>query len=90
MPVSRRAGKPMIALYMRDRAKIDTLVASASIDPGWPVTLTIRANGGTMAFDYAAGGTQATLVGDFDAGFLSTRRAGGFIGTVIGPYAWTE
>lgn len=87
--LTRIAGKPMIALYIRDRAKVDTPVAAAPIDPGAPVTLTIRANGGTLAFDYAAGGTQATLVGDLDASFLSTRRAGGFVGTVVGPYAWT-
>ena len=42
-----------------------------------------------MAFDYRVGDMQKTLVGEFDAGFLSTRRAGGFTGTVVGPYART-
>ena len=88
--LTRIAGKPVIALYTRDRAKTDTLVASAPIDPGHPVTLTIRADGGTMAFDYVAGGAKVTLVGDLDAGFLSTRSAGGFKGTVVGPYAWNR
>jgi len=88
--ITRIAGKPMIALYARDAADADTLVAAAPIAVRGPVTLTIRANGGTMAFDYAAGGTTRTLKADFDTRFLSTQRAGGFVGTVIGPYAWNQ
>ena len=88
--LTRIAGKPAVALYTRDRAKTDTLVASAAVDPKQFVTLTIRANGGTMAFDYAVGGTKATLVSDLDASFLSTRRAGGFTGTVVGPYVGSQ
>ena len=52
------------------------------------MTLTIRANGGTMAFDYRAGGAGRTLAADVDARFLSTEAAGGFVGTLVGPYAW--
>ena len=39
-----------------------------------------------MAFDYAVGGKTQTLKAELDARFLSTRQAGGFTGTVIGPY----
>lgn len=84
--VTRIAGKPMVALYTRDQANRDTLVASAPIDPRGPVTLTIRAGGGTMAFDYAASGRRRTLSDRLDASLLSTQRAGGFVGTVIGPF----
>ena len=42
-----------------------------------------------MTFDYRAGGKSATLKSDLDVRFLSTARAGGFVGTVIGPYAYT-
>lgn len=86
--LTRIAGKPMIALYTRDRAQTETLVASAPFDATGPVTLTIRADGGTMAFDYAANGRTQTLKSDLDTRFLSTRQAGGFTGTVIGPYVW--
>ncbi len=88
--LTRIAGASVVALFTRDRAKADTLVASAPVDTTRPVTLTIRANGGTMTFDYGVGDTKKTLVGELDAGFLSTRRAKGFTGTVVGPYAWTE
>ncbi|PCD02307.1 glycoside hydrolase 43 family protein [Sphingomonas spermidinifaciens] len=86
--LTRLAGKPVIALYTRDKGE-EVLVASAPVDPRTPVTLTIRANGGAMAFDYAAGGTKRTLKDDLDARFLSTNRAGGFVGTVVGPFAYT-
>ncbi|MDR6788726.1 alpha-N-arabinofuranosidase [Sphingomonas sp. BE138] len=85
--VTRHAGKPVVALWTRDGADTDTLVASAPIDPAQPVTLTLRADGGTMAFDYAVGGAAAkTLRTGVDVRFLSTTRATGFVGTVIGPF----
>jgi xylan 1,4-beta-xylosidase len=41
-----------------------------------------------MAFDYALGGKRKTLKAGVDVTFLSTKPAGGFVGTVIGTYAW--
>ncbi len=87
--VTRIAGKPQVALYTRDKGD-ETLVAAAPVDPRRPVRLTIRANGGTMAFDYGTGSARRTLKGDLDARFLSTNRSGGFVGTVIGPFAYTR
>ncbi|PZU06662.1 MAG: glycoside hydrolase 43 family protein [Sphingobium sp.] len=87
--LTRIAGKPVVALYTRDDADADTLVASAPIATSGPVTLTIRATGGTMAFDYAAGGRTQTLRQNVDATLLSTKKAGGFVGTVVGPYHYT-
>lgn len=86
--ITRIAGKPVVALYARDKAAADTLVASAPIDPSRSVTLTIRANGGRMAFDYRAQTGIRTLVSGFDATLLSTERAGGFVGTIVGPYVY--
>lgn len=86
--VTRIAGKPVVALYTRDKGE-ETLVAAARVDPRRPVTLTIRANGGTMAFDYGTSAAKRTLKTGLDARFLSTSRAGGFVGTVIGPFAYT-
>jgi len=85
--ITRIAGKPMVALYTTDKG-VERLVASAPVATTKPVTLTIRANGGTMAFDYRAGGAGRTLAADVDARFLSTEAAGGFVGTIVGPYAW--
>ena len=86
--VTRLAGRPVVALYTRDKGE-EVLVASAPVDPRRPVTVTIRANGAAMAFDYQAGGARRTLKDRLDARFLSTNRAGGFVGTVIGPFAYT-
>jgi xylan 1,4-beta-xylosidase len=88
--ITRIAGKPVIALYTRDKAQGDSLVASAPLTAAGPVTLTIRADGGTMAFDYAVDGRTRTLEASLDASFLSTKRATGFVGTVVGPYAWSQ
>ncbi|MFZ2995822.1 glycoside hydrolase family 43 protein [Sphingobium sp.] len=87
--LTRIAGKPVVALYTRDAADADTLVASAPIAVTGPVTLTIRATGGTLAFDYGVKGAKKTLKAGLDATLLSTRKAGGFVGTVVGPYHYT-
>lgn len=84
--ITRLGGKTMVALYKRDLADSDTLIASAPIDAGSAVSLTIRADGGTMTFDYTVGGARRTLNERLDTTFLSTQRAGGFVGTVIGPF----
>ena len=85
--LTRIAGKPMVALYTRAKGA-EQLVASAPLTGNGPVTLTLRADRGSMAVDYAIGGEQRTLARDVDIRFLSTRMAGGFTGTVVGPYAY--
>ena len=87
--VTQVGGKKMIALTSRDNADTDMLVTSAPLTATGPVTLTIRAEGGKMAFDYEVDGKRATLKSDLDATLLSTRKAGGFVGTVVGPYRYT-
>ncbi|GGB27271.1 glycoside hydrolase 43 family protein [Sphingomonas metalli] len=87
--ITRIAGKPMIALYTRDQSAAETLVASAPIDPKGPVTLRIRFDRGTASFDWQAGGAMQTLKQGVDTRLLSTQRAGGFVGTVVGPFAYT-
>ncbi|WP_242123806.1 glycoside hydrolase family 43 protein [Sphingobium sp. Sx8-8] len=87
--VARIGGKQVVALYTRGQADTDTLVASAPLAATGPVTLTIRATGGTMAFDYGVNGRTRTLKAGLDATLLSTKKAGGFVGTVVGPYHYT-
>ena len=85
--ITRIAGKRMVALYTRAKGA-ERLVASAPVTGTAPVTLTLRADRGTMAVDYAIGNNRRTLAKDIDIRFLSTRMAGGFTGTVVGPYAY--
>jgi xylan 1,4-beta-xylosidase len=82
-------GKDAVALYTRAKGE-EKLVASAPVDSRSPLTLTIRADAGKMTFDYAGAGGMGTLAADVDARFLSTQDAGGFTGTVVGPYVWTR
>ncbi|MES2174938.1 MAG: glycoside hydrolase family 43 protein [Pseudomonadota bacterium] len=87
--LTRIAGKRVVALYTRDAADADTLVAAAPVTTSGPVTLTIRVTGGTIAFDYGVGGGMKTLKDGVDATLLSTKKAGGFVGTVVGPYHYS-
>jgi xylan 1,4-beta-xylosidase len=88
--ITRVAGAAVVALYTRDKGGAERLVGSAPLQKTGPVTLTLRADGGTLAFDYAIAGTSRTLADKVDARFLSTRTAGGFTGTLVGPYSWSR
>ncbi|CAN7349009.1 glycoside hydrolase family 43 protein [Pseudoduganella sp. LjRoot289] len=85
--LARIAGKNVVALYTRAKADADVLVASAPVDSD-AIGLTMLADGGRMKFTYSVAGEPKTLADNVDATFLSTRKAGGFVGTVIGPYVW--
>jgi len=87
--LSRLNGQDRVALYTRAKGE-ERLVASSPVDNRGPMTLTIRAEGGKMTFDYAGVGGMGTLANDLDARFLSTQEAGGFTGTIVGPYVWTR
>jgi xylan 1,4-beta-xylosidase len=49
--------------------------------------LRISATGPNYSFYYDAGGGWQPLRENDDGTILSTEKAGGFVGTVIGPYA---
>lgn len=85
--ITRIEGKPVVALFARQNAASETLIASAPV-AGDSATLTLRADGGSMSFDYRVGEKTQTIKSAFDVSFLSTKKAGGFVGTVIGPYAF--
>lgn len=87
--VTRIDGKPVVALFARQNSGREALIASTPF-AGESATLTLRADGGAMSFEYRAGGKVETLKSDFDVTFLSTRQAGGFVGTVIGLYAFSR
>ncbi|WP_448657535.1 glycoside hydrolase family 43 protein [Sphingomonas sp. CJ99] len=57
------------------------------LDAG-PVRLRVSIDGGKASFAYApSGGDWRPLLEGADATILSTRKAGGFVGTTIGPFA---
>lgn len=85
--VTRIGGVPKIALYSRDAADTDTLLASAPIDPSGPIELTMHIDGGTLSVSYRVNGEAHVLASGASATLLSTERAGGFVGTILGLYA---
>jgi alpha-N-arabinofuranosidase len=79
--VSKKAGKS-------DSAQGETVTCEAAKDG--PVTLKIAIKGGKADFLYGASHAEMkAIISDIDATILSTKKAGGFVGTVIGPYAYT-
>ena len=83
-------GKPAVEVEERDSA---TRFVGASppldIKPGDPVYLQIRARGSRYDFLYALKpGDWRVLFRDLDGTLLSTERAGGFVGTMFGMYAY--
>ncbi|MFT4090079.1 MAG: glycoside hydrolase family 43 protein [Asticcacaulis sp.] len=86
--LTRLDNQTVVALYQRENASdpaTGKLIASAPFD-GNTVNLELRFNGAQLEALYGADGTMRPLVTSGDATFLSTRKAGGFVGTVIGPY----
>lgn len=87
--LTRLEGKSSLALYVRESAsdpKAGKLIASVPFE-GSDVTLDIKADGGTLDLSYKTNGVTKTFKTDQDITFLSTRKAGGFVGTIIGLYA---
>lgn len=85
--LTRIGGRNLVALYTRTKSANDVLVASAPVSSD-SITLTMHADGGSMTFSYAVDGATKTLADNVDVTFLSTRKSGGFTGTIIGPYVW--
>ncbi|MET0982996.1 MAG: glycoside hydrolase family 43 protein [Telluria sp.] len=85
--LERLGQRSVLALYVREKAAADRLLASVPLDSE-AIDLAIEVDGGRMRFSYTAGGATRVLRADVDASFLSTAKAGGFTGTIIGPYVW--
>ena len=70
-----------------------TIVAAADLPapPGATIYLRIDARGDRYDFLYSVGADEWTpLFRDADGTILSTEAAGGFVGAMIGMYAWTR
>lgn len=82
----RREGRVEVVLIVRPKDSGERVVAAAPL-AGRHVTLSLHLNGGRASAIFIVGGRSRTLATDVDANFLSTQKAGGFVGTIIGPYA---
>ncbi|WP_050984355.1 glycoside hydrolase family 43 protein [Rhodanobacter sp. 115] len=77
-------------LKKRDGGAVTT-VAHTRIEPDAPLQLRISGDGGAYAFAYDTDGKGwRWLRRDEDGTILSTDVAGGFVGTMLGPYARIE
>jgi alpha-N-arabinofuranosidase len=89
--VGRESGRRVIALRRRaaqEEPAEGVVVAAAPIAARGAVRLKIEAKGGRYDFLYAEGrGPWRPLSRDADGTILSTKKAGGFVGVTLGPYA---
>ncbi|MCS0582239.1 glycoside hydrolase family 43 protein [Massilia pinisoli] len=89
--VQREQGRDMVTLSVRKTAQDPqqgrVLARAPLARAGRPVYLRLSIDGGVLGASYALRKDQWTpLATGVDATFLSTRLAGGFVGTVIGLY----
>jgi alpha-N-arabinofuranosidase len=90
----RDGGKNTVCVTRRtgdsDPENGTTLACAPAPETNIPITLQIEINKGKINFVYGPSlDKMLTLVKDADATVLSTKKAGGFVGTIIGPYAYT-
>jgi alpha-N-arabinofuranosidase len=96
LAVTRENGRAMVELERRAGPKDSpsgVRIASAplGVPPGAPVRLRIDARGGAYDFFYAVGeGAWRPLHAGADGTILSTRTAGGFVGTMLGVHAYSQ
>lgn len=92
LAVAQADGRRVVQLERRSGDAPAVVVASAPL-PGpadAPVYLKIQARGAHYDFSYATRpGAWTTLVRDADGTVLSTKVAGGFVGTMLGMYAYS-
>jgi len=88
----RQDGKTEVCVSKRaaDTAPANGTTLTCAPAPESPVLLKIVARGAAYDFYYGTAPDRWTaLLRDADGTILSTKTAGGFVGTVIGPYAYT-
>ena len=85
--VGLRGGGRVVEVERRFRGEAETL-ASAPLPDSGPVQLRVEADGPDYAFSYAvADGDWQSLIDGVDGSILSTQKAGGFVGVLLGMYA---
>jgi xylan 1,4-beta-xylosidase len=79
-----------LQVFLERSAGESATVKTALIDAPEKLKLLINGNFGRYSFFYDAGDGWLALHDNDDASILSTEVAGGFVGTVLGPYARQE
>ena len=88
--VVREDGRTLVRVARRagpDDPRAGVTVAEAPLDARGPIRLKLSVHGGSYDFAYATADTWQTLATGVDGTHLSTATAGGFVGTMIGPFA---
>jgi alpha-N-arabinofuranosidase len=88
--LTRGASGPEIRVARRAGAKDPAdgvTVAERPIAASGPIRLRISFRGGVCDFAYATGKQWIVVARGVDATNLSTAKAGGFVGTMVGPFA---
>ena len=92
LAVERSGGRTRIVLKRRagpGEPAAGVVVAEAPLRCTGPVRLKVAANGASYAFSWAGGGEAWHALGaPQDGTILSTKTAGGFVGAVLGLYAY--
>lgn len=87
----RRDGDAVRVFLEKRQGTTTTVLAQARIRARTQVRLQISGDGGAYSFAFDADGRGwQVLDRNDDAGFLSTAQAGGFVGSMIGPFAQLE
>jgi xylan 1,4-beta-xylosidase len=87
---ARRIGKGMQLFLERNAGKGARIVNGTTIAVPKELKLRVTAEGPNYSFFYDAGQGWTPLVENDDGTILSTDVAGGFVGTVLGPFARQE
>lgn len=93
LSLTRAGGKLQVVLARRDSAADpatgrQVAAAPLTLKPGAPLYLRLEADGGRYAAAYATrAGQWRVLARDVDGTNLSTEKAGGFTGAMVGVYA---
>ncbi|AMJ58542.1 MULTISPECIES: glycoside hydrolase family 43 protein [Stenotrophomonas] len=90
----RNLGGDRIAVFLegRDGSGVSRTLASQTLDANKALRLKIQGDEGSYAFAFDSGDGRGwqTLADNVDGTVLSTDRAGGFVGTLLGPFARDE
>ena len=81
-----KEGKKDILLLARTERGKTTIIAKTEVDAKQPITLYVDGMDNDYKFNYSVGGEVINLGGTVSGDILSTNRAGGFTGAMIGLY----
>jgi alpha-N-arabinofuranosidase len=87
---ARRNGAQLQLFLERHAGDAFSVVKSVNIAAPDTLRLLISAQGARYSFSYDIGNGWQSLQDDDDGSILSTAVAGGFVGTVLGPFARQE